>query len=239
MERIQLVAETREPGKGAARRMRVAGRIPGVVYGKIKPMNISVDRRELEKAVKTKSGMNVLIDLSVKGGDSGLALIRDYQADPFRRDFVHVDFQAISLTDKLDLEIPVILTGESIGVKEGGVIEQLRRKISIRATPQSIPDKIEIDISNLKIGDSVHADEIVLPEGTEFPHAVNFTIVAIVPPAKEEVAAVVAPVEGVVEGAVPAEGAAAAAPGAAPGAAPAAPAAVDAKAKGGEGKKEK
>lgn len=218
MERITMTVEPRDTGKGVSRRLRTSGRVPGIIYGKVKPIAVSVDRRELEKAVKTKSGMNVLFDLSVSGSDSGLALIRDYQADPFRREFVHVDFQAISLTDKIEVEVPVVLTGESIGVKEGGIIEQPKRTLQIRALPVSIPDKIEIDISALKIGDSFHSSEITLPEGTEFPQVVNFTIVAIVPPAKEEVAAV-APVavEGelaapAVEGApvaAPAEGAAA------------------------------
>jgi len=92
--------------------------------------------------VKTKAGMNVLIDLSVAGGDSGLALIRDFQADPFKRDFTHVDFQAISLTEKLEVEVPVMLTGLSIGVKEGGVVEQLRRTLHVRSLPESIPEKL-------------------------------------------------------------------------------------------------
>lgn len=207
MERASLTIEPRNAGKGVSRRLRVVGRVPAVLYGKtVKPQNVSVDRRELEKIVKTKSGMNVIIDLKVSGGDSGLALIRDYQADQFKRDFTHVDFQAISLTDKLDIEVPVLLVGESIGVKEGGVVEQLRRTVYIRALPTTIPDKIDVDITELKIGDSIHADELKLPEGVEFPHALNYAIVAIVPPAKEEVAAVtVAPV---VEGAAPAEGAA-------------------------------
>lgn len=226
MERVSLTAETRTPGKGPANRMRDAGRVPAVLYGrKVQPLNISVDRREIEKAVKTKAGMNVMIDLAIKGGDSGLAFIRDYQADPFRRDFLHVDFQAISLEEKIEIEVPIELTGMAIGVKEGGVVVQSRRTLQIRAFPNNIPDKLTVDITELNIGDGLHADDVMLPEGVEFPHAVNYPIVAVVPPAKEEVAVVAAPIEGVpVEGAVPAEGAAAPAEGAA---APAAPAAEE------------
>ncbi len=213
MERISMNAEMRTPGKGDAGRMRDAGRVPAVLYGrKVKPLAISVERYELEHVVKTKAGMNVMIDLSIKGGDSGLAFIRDYQADPFRRDFTHVDFQAISLDEKILVEVPIELTGAAVGVKEGGVVVQSRRVLEVRSLPNNIPDKISIDITELKIGDGIHADEIALPEGVEFPHVVNYPIVAVVPPAKEEVAAVAAPVEGVpVEGAVPAEGAAPAA----------------------------
>ncbi|MFH0799644.1 MAG: 50S ribosomal protein L25 [Pseudomonadota bacterium] len=215
MERVTLVAEKRIAGKGPAHRMRVTGRIPAVLYGRtVEALPISVDRRALEKAVKTKAGMNVLVDLSVAGGDSGLALIRDFQADPFKRDFTHIDFQAISLTEKLEVEVPVVLTGLSIGVKEGGVVEQLRRTLHIRSLPESIPERIEVDVTELKIGDSIHSNTISLPSGVELSSALNYTIVTIVPPAKEEVAAVPVagaevPVEG--EAAAPAEGAAAAA----------------------------
>ena len=118
MERVTMTVEQRELGKGPAHRMRVAGRVPGILYGRtVKPIAISADRRELERAVKTKAGMNVIIDLKVAGGDSGLALIRDYQADVFKRDFTHIDFQAISLQDKLEVEVPVVL---DVGLLDGG-----------------------------------------------------------------------------------------------------------------------
>jgi large subunit ribosomal protein L25 len=210
MERVTLTAETREPNKGVARRLRTSGRIPGVLYGKsVKPIPVHVDRRALEKATKTHAGMNVMIDLTVEGGDSGLAFIRDYQADPFKRDFTHVDFQAISLDEDLHLEIPIKIVGEAIGVKEGGVLVQQRHTLEISAKPDAIPDVIEIDISGLDINDSIHADEIKLPAGVTFPHSVNFSVVAVVPPTKEEVAAAVG-VEGVAGEGAAAEGAAAA-----------------------------
>lgn len=246
MERMSLIAEIREPGKGPSNRMRDTGRVPAVLYGKkVKPISISVNRRELERITKTKAGMNVMIDLSIKGGDSGLAFIRDYQADPFRRDFTHVDFQAIGLDEKLLIEIPIELAGLAVGVKEGGIVVQSRRTLPVRVLPNNIPEKFVVDITELNIGDGIHAEDISLPEGVEFPHTVNYPIVAVVPPAKEEVAApAVVPLEGApVEGAAPgAEGAAApgaeggaaapAAKGAAPGAAPAQPAAPAAKGKG-------
>jgi large subunit ribosomal protein L25 len=219
MERMSLTAEMRTPGKGPAGRMRDTGKIPAVLYGRsVKPLSIVVDRRQFEAATKTKAGMNVMIDLSIKGGDSGLAFIRDYQADPFKRDFLHVDFQAISLTEKIEIEVPIELTGTAAGVKEGGVVVQSRRTLLVRTLPNNIPDKLTVDIAALMIGDGIHADEIVLPDGVEFPHTANYPIVAVVPPSKEEVpaAAAVAPVEGVpAEEGAPAEGAAAPAEGAA------------------------
>lgn len=230
MERVALTAEIREPGKGGARQARMADKVPAILYGKsVKPLPILIGRRSLEDAVKTKAGMNVIVDLTVTGGDSGLALIRDYQADPFKRNFTHVDFQAITLKDKLEVEVPVVLVGAAVGVKEGGVVEQLRRTIHVRALPTAIPEKIDVDITELKIGDSIHAEQMTLPEGVEFSSSTNYTIVAIVPPAKEEAAAatVAVPLEGEAV-AAPAEGAAAApAEGAKPG-----------EAKAGEAKKE-
>ena len=231
MERVALTAEMRTPGKGGARQARMAEKVPAVLYGRtVEPLAVVVDRKELEKAVKTKAGMNVMVDLTIAGGDSGLALIRDYQADPFKRRFIHIDFQAITLSDKLEVEVPIVFTGASVGVKEGGVVEQLRRTVHVRALPTAIPESIEVDITELNIGDSIHAEQLTLPEGVEFSSATNYTIVAIVPPAKEEVAAVAVPLEG--------EAAAAPAEGAAAGGAPAEGEAKPAEAKPAEGKKE-
>ena len=214
MKRVSLTAKTRESGKGMAHRLRTEGRIPAVLYGRaVKPVAISVDGRELLDAVKTEAGMNVLINLKIPGVDSGIALIRDYQADPFRREFTHVDFQAISLKEKLEVEVPIKLVGEAPGVEEGGVVEQARRSLLIRALPDKIPTEIVVDISGFNIGDGIHADEVVLPEDVEFPHRSNFPIVAIVPPPK--VVEVALPAEAVPEEGVPAEGVEEAAPAAA------------------------
>jgi large subunit ribosomal protein L25 len=215
MERVSLTAERRTPNKGAIKKMRTTGRIPAVLYGRsIKPMAISVDKKQFEQATKTTAGMNVMIDLAVENADSGLAFIRDYQADPFKREFRHIDFQAISIDETIELEIPVELIGTPIGVKEGGVIVQPRHTIAIKTKPNNIPDKITVDITELDIGDTIHADDMKLPQGVEFTHATNFSVVAIVPPTKEEVPAAPPPVEveaaaaAAAEAAVPAEGAA-------------------------------
>lgn len=253
MERIKLQAEKRDTKtKGAIRQLRIKGKVPAVLYGKKQePQTLVVDEAELLKATSTKAGFNVLLDLNVAGGKPTTVLVRDYQAHPIHRTFTHVDFQAIDITEKIVVEVPIILNGLAIGVKEGGILEQLLRKIELKCLPTQIPEKIEINVEHLKIGDGIHSAELPLPQGTEFSRAMNYAIVTVVPPAKEEVPAVAAaPVEGAppAEGAAAApaaEGAAAAAPGAAPakgtapGAAPkvAAPAAAP-EAKGGEkGKK--
>ena len=233
MERTMLKAEKRETTtKGAIRQLRLKGRVPAVLYGKKQePVMISVDASELKKAAATKAGLNVLLDLTISGGKPATVLIRDYQAHPLERVFTHVDFQAIDITEKIVIEVPIDLIGIAIGVKEGGILEQLLRKIELKCIPTKIPERIEINVDDLKIGDSIHSAGLKLPEGAEFARAFNYTIATVVPPTKEEVpAAAAVPAEGVpVEGAVaPAEGAAAGAvPGAAPGTAPkAAPKAV-------------
>ena len=196
MEKVQLTAKRRETGKGMAHRLRTSGMVPGILYGKkVEPVSLAVSTRDLVNATKTKAGMNVIVDLSIEGGDSGLAFIRDFQADPFRRDFTHIDFQAISMDEHIEIEIPIELVGECKGVKEGGVVDQSRRTLHIRSLPDHIPEKIVVDIAELDIGDSVHADDLKLPEGVEFPHAMNYAILSIVPPTKEE--EVAAPAEGV------------------------------------------
>ena len=224
MERVSLNAEKREKTtKGALRQMRVKGKVPAVLYGKkSEPQKLLVDALELLKTTSTKAGINVLLDLKVAQEKPTTVLIRDYQAHPIDRHFTHVDFQIIDVSERIAVEVPIELLGQAIGVKEGGILEQLLRKIEVRCLATKIPERIEINVEHLKIGDSIHSSDMTLPGGVELSRAMNYTIATVVPPAKEEVpvAAAAAPVEGApaVEGAAAAPAAAegAAAPGAAP-----------------------
>jgi large subunit ribosomal protein L25 len=211
MERVSLNAETRELGKGPSRRLRVAGRIPAVLYGRSsEPRSISVDWKEVDTITKRTGGSSVLVDLSL-GGETTTALIRDYQADPFKRKITHIDFQVVGLDEQIVIEVPINLVGTPLGVKEGGVLEQIRRSMNIRCLVSNIPTSIKVDVAELNIGDNIHVNDLSLGEGIESPHTSNFTIATLVPPTKEEVPAVAVPVEGEVpEGEVaeeaPAEG---------------------------------
>ena len=210
MERLKLEVATRN-SVGGLSKMRAEGLVPGILYGKKRePITIQVVARTLEKATSTHAGLNAIFDLTIDGKQEGLVRVREFQADPLKRNFIHVDLQTIDLTEKIEVEVPVHVVGKAAGVKEGGILEQMRRTLHLRCLVTQIPDKIDVDVSELIIGQSVHADEIKLPAGVEFPHETNFIVVAVVPPAKEEVAPVVAAV--LVEGAAaaPAEGAAAA-----------------------------
>lgn len=219
MEKTALTAEARELGKAKINALRGAGKIPAVLYGRDhKPVTLAVDGKEVHQALSSKAGFNVLIDLNISGSEKVVARVCDYQANPLTREFTHIDFQIVDLKRKIEVEVPLHFEGRSPGVKEGGVMDIQRRSLNVKCLPTGIPEFIAVDISGLNIGDNIHLNDLKLPEGVECPHDVNFAIVAVVPPAKEEeVVPVVVPVEG--------EVAAAGAAGAAPGAAPGAPAA--------------
>ncbi len=214
MERMAISAETRGNGKEIARKLRVAGKIPAVLYGKsTTPQSIMVPAREMEVISKKAQSSSVLVDLSLAGNVT-TTLIRDFQADPFKRRLTHVDFQAVGLDEKIDVEVPVRLNGTPKGVKDGGILEQMRRTVIVRCRVSNIPASIEVDVAGLMIGDNVHVNDLVLGEGVDRPKTVNFAIAAVVPPAKEEVVAAAAVTAAPVEGAAaPAEGAAAPAAG--------------------------
>ena len=209
MERFSLAATTRKTGKGHCYRARTGGWIPAVVYGKKRePMSVQVPEKELIKATSTEAGFNALFDLTLEGSDTILARIREFQADPLRRNFLHVDFQAVDLKEKIEVEVPLEVIGKSKGIKEGGVLEIQRRTLHLKCLVSKIPGKIEVDITDIDIGQSIHADQIKLPEGVEFPHETNFAVLSVVPPTKEEevAPATAAPVEGAAEGAAAAAG---------------------------------
>lgn len=221
MQRTSLAAATREQGKSAVRDLRALGKVPAVLYGRTQqPVNLAVDAKEVKKAMSSKAGFNVLIDLKIGDTETIVARVCEYQAHPIHREFTHIDFQVVDLTRKIEVEVPLHFDGKSPGVKEGGVLDIQRRTLHIRCLPTSIPEFITVDISALNIGDNIHIDNVTLPEGAECPHHDNFTVVSVAAPHKEEVAVVAAvPVEGA---AAPVAGAPAAAGAAPAGAAPAA-----------------
>lgn len=207
MERTTLTATIRPVGKGVARRARSTGAVPAVLYGKGRtPQALVLDAKAVSHALQTSAGMNILVDLSVEGQETVVSRFKEVQRDPIRRTFEHVDLQAIDLKQKIVVEVPLHFVGKAEGVKnEGGILEVSRRSIEVRCLPASIPAAIEVDIHALRIGDSVHANDLTLPAGVEFPHAGNFSLVQVVAPQKEE------EVTPAVAAAVPVEGDAAAA----------------------------
>lgn len=192
MER-KLKATRREvAGKGGARKLRATGRVPGIVYGHgMDPLPVDVDARDLYHILHTDAGSNVLIDLSV-GSDHHLTLAREIQRDHIRGRFIHVDFLAVRRDEKITVDVPVELTGESHGVKEGGVVEHHLWQIRVQCLPGDVPQRIEGDITKLGIGDSLRAGDLPLPPGVEMVTDPEESVVSVVPPpilqVEEEVA---------------------------------------------------
>lgn len=207
MERLKVAAEAREAGrKGLNRRLRKDGRIPAVLYGRgEKPLNLSVHAKEFTLLMKGSAGMNALIDLTVAGekAQQAVVMVKDYQTDILKHCISHVDLLKLDMTQKISVKVPIQVVGKAVGVTNGGLIELVNREIEIRCLPGNIPEKIEVDITPLDVGNSFHIKDLTLPEGVEAVTGADQTVVSIVLP-REEVAAPAAE-------AAPAEGAAAAA----------------------------
>ncbi len=191
MEAIELKTSVRETlGKNAARALRREGKLPAVLYGPdTEPLLLSVDTHELELAVKSGPSGQLLLRLIIEKGERAArqAMIKELQRHPLSREPLHVDFYEISMDRKISVKIPVVTTGTSEGVAMGGMLQIIRHELEVECLPDRIPEKIEIDITELDIGDSVHVQEIPLEEGVEFPPDVNFTVLTILSPKKEEV----------------------------------------------------
>ncbi|MFO1518369.1 MAG: 50S ribosomal protein L25/general stress protein Ctc [bacterium] len=197
MERVQLSVSLREGhGKGVARKIRAKGAVPGIIYGKgMENILIEVNPKEVLSAFSGSAGMNAVLDLEVPKQGKIVAMLKDYQADNITRKFTHLDFVKLDLTKEIRVDVPIHIMGKAEGVKEGGILEVIRRELSVVCLPTNIPQKIEVEVTSLKIGQSIHIDDLKLPQGIEVPHDQNFAIVAVVAPQAEEVAAA-APAEG-------------------------------------------
>jgi large subunit ribosomal protein L25 len=180
-ERVNLEVRVREErGSAAARRLRKTGFIPGVVYGgNAEPTAISVAERELRKALTTDHGLNAIMDVKLNG-DTRPVILKEYQRDPITGRLAHIDLVVVRLDRAIQTAVTVELIGESPGAKEGGVLQQVAREITVEALPMEVPDRIEADISGLAIGDSLRLADIPAPEGVRFVDDPDETVIATV-----------------------------------------------------------
>lgn len=210
-------------GKGAARRLRNGGQIPAVAYGKglDQAIALSVTPKDIIAVLKSERGQNTVLKMQVPDAPELLVLIKSYSLHPVARTLEHVDFVEVKLDRPVDVDVPLVATGKPIGLANGGVIRQVYRTVPVRALPDRIPLKIEVDISGLDIHESLHASALPVPEGVEVRLAAEQTVIAIVAPEKDRSEEEAAAAPGAAAGAAPAAGAAAAgkAPAAAAGAA--------------------
>jgi large subunit ribosomal protein L25 len=206
---VSLSAEAREGrGKGVARKLRATGRIPAVVYGRGRESQaVSLDPAALSKLLRgSHSGVNTLIDLSL-GGRESVVLVRDIQKDPVSGRWVHADLYEVDLTRTIEVQVPLHLIGKPAGIELGGILDHPLREVTVECLPRAIPDSIDVDVSALGVGDSIHVRDLTLPEGTRILSDPDLAVASVVlPKAEEEKVVEAAPAEGAA--AAPAEGAA-------------------------------
>ena len=191
MELIELKTKIRTTtGNGPARRLRMSGQIPAVLYGpNTEAVPLSVDKNDLELLFKKGGIGQVVLNLVIQKNGETLtmpAMIKELQIHPVSRNFIHVDFYEIKMDQKITAKIPVIAIGKAKGVELGGILQIVRREIEVECLPLEVPESIEIDISDLDIGDSIHVRDIK-PEGEiEFLEEDDYTVVTVLSPKMEE-----------------------------------------------------
>jgi len=177
-------------GKGVARKLRAAGRIPGVVYGRAQaPVAISLDPKALRRIlVKSDAGLNTLLELDVAGGGAlhgKPVLVRDLQRDPVKGDYLHADLFAVDLAQKIQVSVPIHVVGKAKGVELGGILDHSLRELVLLCLPTAIPREIQVDVSALDVGDSLHVRDLLLPAGVELRSDAELSVVSVVLPAVE------------------------------------------------------
>ncbi len=190
MELIELKTNIRTSvGDGPARALRRNNQIPAVLYGPgTETVLLSVDISDLERVFKKSAVSQLLLNLVIQNGETytKTAMIKELQTHPVSRDFLHIDFYEIAMERKIKVNIPVITKGKAEGVELGGMLQIVRRELEVLCLPLEIPEPIEIDITDLGIGDSVHVNEITLEGDAEIQADVNFTVLTILSPKTAE-----------------------------------------------------
>jgi large subunit ribosomal protein L25 len=201
-KQVKLTARPRsESGRNAVKEVRARGGVPAVIYGaKTEPANLEVSHREIEALLSHAVGENILVELEIEEGGkktNRLSMIQEVQHHPIRREILHVDFHAVSMTDEIEAEIVVESIGEADGVKNfGGLLEQNMRSVTISCLPQNLPEIIRVDVTALKVGDSIHVRDLPLPNGVEIVDDGDLTVFIVAEPTVAEEPAAAAPAAG-------------------------------------------
>jgi len=189
LEQIELKANVRKnTGKGPARVLRRDGRMPAVLYGPDQvPMLLSINVKELETISKNYNLSQVPLNLVIEDGKSVTkkVMIKELQTHPVSLNYLHADLYEIEMDRKIKVNVPVVTKGKAKGVELGGILQIVRRELEVLCLPAEIPETIEIDITDLDIGDSVHIDEIPLEGEIEIPATLNFTVLTVLTPKVE------------------------------------------------------
>ena len=184
-ERTKLIVAQRDKlGSAESRRLRKEGLVPGVLYGNGEPISISIAERELRRALTGASGLHSILDVEIDGkGQTHASILKEYQVDPVRGGVTHVDLQEVRLDRAISASVTVELVGgdDAPGVREGGVLSQPLREVTVEALPLEVPERIELDVSGMELGDTLRISDLTAPEGVmllDDPELVMATVTA-------------------------------------------------------------
>jgi len=190
LERLELQTTARKStGNSPARSLRRSGHIPAVLYGpKTDPILLSVNTNDLEQVFKKGNVFQIILNLVIQNGKkiTKVAMVKELQSHPVSGNFIHIDFYEIDMKRQINVMVPVIIKGQAVGVENGGMLDIVRRELELLCLPGDIPEAIEIDVSDLDIGDAIHIEDIPLGENVEVSADVNFTVVSVLSPKVEE-----------------------------------------------------
>ena len=205
-EIVVSATNRKDRGKNAARRLRRQGLVPGIVYGgKGENVAVAVDPKALQKVLRSEAGRNTILKLDIAGGGAANAILKGWQVDPIKETFLHADFYRIAMDVAIRVTVPIFVRGEARGVKvDGGILELITREIEVECLPGDIPERIEIDVSDLGLNGALRVSDLPANDKVKVLEAADQVVVHVVS-VKEEAA----PAPGA---AAPVEGEAAAAP---------------------------
>ena len=191
MELIELKTNVRTTvGNGPARRLRQTGQIPAVLYGpKTESVLLSVNKNDLDLVLKKGRSGQIILNLVIQNNGETYtrpAMIKELQVHPVSRNYLHIDFYEIDMDRKITIGIPIVTVGSSVGVERGGVLQIIRRELEVQCLPFEVPKSIQIDVTDLDMGDSIHLEDISLDGDVEFIGESNLTVVTVLTPKIEE-----------------------------------------------------
>lgn len=190
MQLLDITANKRtSAGNSPSRALRREGFVPAVLYGPgTESISLSISSLDLEHALKKASSSQIIFNMAVQNVQSGTrtAMIKDLQIHPMSRKFLHVDFYEISKDRKITVNVPVVVKGKAKGIEDGGMLQIIEREIEVLCLPFEVPESIQIDISDMGIGDSIHVKDLKVAENVEIPSDTNYTILTILSTKSDE-----------------------------------------------------
>lgn len=199
METLEIQANARAAGsKNQARRLRRSGKIPAILYGpKTQAVALELDKKDFSTRVALLEGSHLVrLKSSVPALAEKVALVKEMQFHPISGDVTHADLYEVDLAAKIQVQVPLRFVGKAAGVTRGGILQPIVREVEVECLPMDIPGFFNVDVSALDIGDSIHVEEIQMPEGVTLVFESNFAVVTVVTPTVEEAPAAAAPAEG-------------------------------------------